>query len=97
FNLFSDEFVDGNYIANNQLSVKDPLVKDDLLKAETWSVTEDALLFWLDIQIQLQNGQLFATPLANTRTNIKKTSSNATDVIGYFGASLIHSVESRVK
>ena len=97
FNLFEDEFVDGNYIGDAELSVKEPFVKNDMVKAEVWSLSEDAFRFWTDIQIQLQNGQLFATPLANTRTNVKKTSSNALDVVGYFGASLVQSVEAKVK
>jgi len=97
FNLFEDKFVDGNYIGDAELSVKEPFAKDDLVRAEVWSLTEDAFRFWTDIQIQLQNGQLFATPLANTRCNVKKTSVNATDVIGYFGASLVNSIEVKVK
>jgi hypothetical protein len=96
-NLFEDTFVDGNYIGKTEISVQEPFAKNDLAKAEVWSLTEDAYRFWNDIRTQLQNGQIFATPLANTRTNIKKNSANATDVIGYFGASLVQSVETTVK
>lgn len=97
FNLFEDDFVDGNYIGSAELSIKDPFQKDDMAKAEVWSLTEDAFRFWTDIQAQLQNGQIFATPLANTRTNVRKTNSTTTDVIGYFGASLIHTTEVKVQ
>jgi hypothetical protein len=97
FNIFSDEFVDGNYIGDAQLAVNDPFQKDDLIKAEVWSLTEDSFNFWIDIQTQLQNGQIFATPFANTRTNVKKTNADAMDVVGYFGSSLVRSIESKVK
>ncbi|MBC8052517.1 MAG: DUF4249 domain-containing protein [Sphingobacteriaceae bacterium] len=97
FNLFDDQFVDGNYIGDAEMSVNDPFIKGDKVRAEVWSLTEDAYRFWLDILIQLQNGQIFATPLSNTRTNIKKTSLNAVDVVGYFGTSLVQSTEEEVK
>ncbi|WP_207425419.1 DUF4249 family protein [Pedobacter sp. SYSU D00535] len=97
FNLFKDEFVDGNYITNVELAVYRPFQKGEVVKAEIWSLTEDAFRFLTDIQIQLQNGQIFASPLENARTNIQKKSANATDVVGYFGTSLVSSVEKEVK
>ena len=97
FNLFDDEFVDGNYIANTELSVEKPFQKNDLVKAEIWSLTEDAYLFWSDIRAQLQNGQIFASPLTNTRTNVVKVNETAMDVVGYFGASLVQHVERKVE
>lgn len=97
FNLYDDEFFDGNYVGDTELFVEEPLAKNEVARAEVWSMTEDAYRFWVDIQVQLQNGQLFATPLVNTRTNLKKTSANAPDVVGYFGASLVSSVETNVK
>lgn len=97
FNIFTDEFVDGNYIGDAQLAVNDPFQKDDNVRAEVWSLSEDAFNFWIDIQTQLQNGQIFATPFANTRTNVKKANANAMDVVGYFGSSLVKTVEAKVK
>lgn len=97
FNLYQDDFVDGNYIGKAEMSVDRPFAKGDKVKAEVWSLSEDAFLFWVDIQTQLQNAQIFASPLANARTNVVKKSSNAIDVVGYFGASLVQSVESEVK
>jgi len=97
FNLFSDEFVDGNYIGDAELAVNDPFAKDDQVKAEVWSLTEDAFKFWVDIQTQLQNGQIFATSFANTRTNVKKKTSSSLDAVGYFGSSVVKSVEKKVQ
>jgi len=97
FNLFEDKWVDANYIDNAELAVERPFSKSDTIKAEVWSLTEDSYRFWVDIQTQLQNGQLFASPLANSRTNVKKVSAGARDVIGYFGASLVTSAEAEIK
>ena len=97
FNLLDDQFVDGNYIANTELSVQEPFQKNDMAKAEVWSLTKDAYLFWTDIRAQLQNGQIFASPLSNTRTNLVKANATAMDVVGYFGASLVQSVERKVE
>ena len=97
FNLSDDEFVDGNYIANTELSVEKPFQKNDLAKAEIWSLTKDAYLFWTDIRAQLQNGQMFGRPLSNTRTNLVKANATAMDVVGYFGASLVQHVERKVE
>lgn len=96
-NLYRDDFVDGNYIGKAEMAVDRPFAKNDKVKAEVWSLTEDACLFWVDLQVQLQNAQLFASPLANTRTNVVKKSNNAVDVVGYFGASLVQGVETVVK
>mgnify|MGYP003575267865 CR=1 FL=1 len=97
FNLSDDELVDGNYIGDTELAVNDPFQKNDVVKVEIWSLTEEAYLFWTDIRTQLQNGQLFATPFSNARTNVKKTSEGALDVVGYFGASLVQSIEKTVE
>jgi len=97
FNLFSDEFVDGNYIGDAELAVNEPFNKGDMIRAEVWSLSEDAFNFWVDIQTQLQNGQIFATAFANTRTNVKKTSSNAMNVVGYFGSSVVGTTERKAE
>ncbi|WP_423146197.1 DUF4249 domain-containing protein [Rubrolithibacter danxiaensis] len=96
-NLFSDEFVDGNYIKQAEVFLKDPLQKDDIIYFEGWSLTEDAFRFWLDIQTQLRNGGIFSVPATNTRTNVVKLTSNSLNVTGYFGASAVVAVDSRVK
>ncbi|WP_207421308.1 DUF4249 domain-containing protein [Desertivirga brevis] len=97
FNLFSDEFVDGNYIDNAELNVNEPFVKGEMVKGEVWSLSEHAFNFWTDIQTQLQNGQIFATAFANTRTNITKKGNTTLNVVGYFGSSIVQSVERKVE
>lgn len=96
-NLFSDEFVDGNKITDAELTVDSPFVKGDKARAEVWSLTEGSYNFWTDILTQLLNGSVFASPLTNVRTNVKKTTTNSMDVTGYFGASMISAVERKVE
>lgn len=96
-NLYSDKYSDGYYISNLTLHVEKPFVAGDLVRAEVWSLSEPAYFFWSDIQDQLQNARIFASPLTNPRSNIRKVSSGAADVTGFFGTSIIKSVQSRVK
>lgn len=95
-NIFSDEFVDGNYI-HAGLQIDSAFVQGDTLKAEVWSLTENAYYFWADIRTQLQNGGIFASPLTNTRTNIKKLTEASKNVTGYFGTSLVRSAERKAE
>ena len=96
-NLFSDEFVDGNYITAAEPGLKDPFKKDDKITYEMWSLTEEAYRFWNDIRTQLSNGGLFAVPSTNTRTNIVKKNTASLDAVGYFGASEVKVFENVVK
>lgn len=96
-NLFNDEFVDGNYIQAAQPMLDEPFQKNEEIRYEMWSLTEDAYRFYSDIKTQLNNGGLFASPSNNTRTNLIKTDANSMDVIGYFGASMVQVLESRVQ
>ncbi|HEY1025420.1 MAG TPA: DUF4249 domain-containing protein [Sphingobacteriaceae bacterium] len=96
-NLFSDQFVDGNYITAAKPSIKDPFQKDDQITYEMWSLTEDAYRFWSDLKSQLKNGGLYAVPLNNTRTNVTKKSAASLNVTGYFGASEVVEFHDQVK
>lgn len=96
-NIFSDEFVDGNYINNTELSVDTPFVAGDMVKAEVWSQTEEAYHFWTDLRTQLQNGGIFASPMTNTRTNIKSLTPGARKANGFFGTSLVATAERKVE
>lgn len=96
-NIFSDEFVDGNYINNTELSVDTPFVAGDMVKAEVWSQTEEAYHFWTDLRTQLQNGGIFASPMTNTRTNIKSLTPGARKANGFFGTSLVAATERKVE
>lgn len=95
-NLFPDKFVDGNYISTS-LETDSAFVQGDTVRAEVWSLTESAYYFWTDIRTQLQNGGIFASPLANARTNVKKLTADSKNVVGYFGTSLVRTVEKRVE
>lgn len=96
-NIFSDEFVDGSYINNTELEVDSAFARGDVVKAEVWSLTEEAYHFWVDMQTQLRNGGVFASPLTNTRTNIRKLNPEAKNVNGFFGTSLVGTTEAKVK
>lgn len=95
-NLFSDKYADGYYISNMVLNIASPCIKGDLIKAEVWSLTEQAYFFWHDIQDQLHNAQVFAVPLTNVRSNVKKITASSKDVTGYFGASIVKSAQTQI-
>jgi len=95
-NIFPDEFVDGNYISMG-LDIDSAFVQGDTLRAEVWSLSESAYNFWTDIRTQLQNGGIFASPLTNARTNVKKLAADSKNVVGYFGTSLVRTVERKVE
>ncbi|KAA8486344.1 uncharacterized protein DUF4249 [Arcticibacter tournemirensis] len=95
-NIFPDKFVDGNYI-DMGLEIDSAFAAGDTIRAEVWSLTENAYYFWADLQTQLRNGGIFASPLTNTRTNVKKLTENSKDVIGYFGISLVGTVEKKIE
>lgn len=96
-NAWSDEFVDGNYIDSAELRIDTPFVAGDMVKAEVWSLSEEAYHFWIDMQTQLQNGGIFASPLTNTRTNIKKLTPGARNANGFFGTSMVGVTERKVE
>ncbi len=95
-NIFPDKFVDGNYISMG-LAIDGAFSEGDTIRAEVWSLTESAYNFWTDIRTQLQNGGIFASPLTNTRTNVRKLTADSKNVVGYFGTSLVKTVERRVE
>jgi len=96
-NLFNDEFFDGNYINAAKPFIDEPFKKNDVIRYEFWSLTEDAYRFYSDLKSQLNNGGMFASPNNNTRTNLIKTDPGSMDVIGYFGASKVHIIEDHVQ
>lgn len=95
-NIFPDKFVDGNYISTS-LETDSAFVQGDTMRAEVWSLNESAYNFWTDVRTQLQNGGIFASPLTNSRTNVKKLTADSKNVVGYFGTSLVKTVEKRVE
>ncbi len=61
----------------------------DSVKVEILSITEETWQFFNEAQTQMTNGGLFATPPANVRTNIKKTSGDGISAIGWFSTSAL--------
>lgn len=96
-NIFSDKYIDGYYLKDIQLHIDSPFVKGDVVKAEVWSLNEDAYYFWTDIKSQLQNDQIFASPLTNPRNNIRKLTSESKEVTGFFGTSIVWSLQRTVR
>lgn len=96
-NLFNDEFFDGNYIHAAKPIIDEPFKKDDVIRYEFWSLTDDAFRFYSDLKSQLNNGGMFASPNNNTRTNFIKIQAGSMDVVGYFGASKIQVIEDSVQ
>ncbi|WP_069658266.1 DUF4249 domain-containing protein [Arcticibacter eurypsychrophilus] len=92
-NLFKDEYVDGKYISNYELDIDSGFVSGDLIRVEAWSLTEDNYIFWDDIQTQLNNSGIFAIPLPSARSNIIKITQDSRDVTGFFGTSMVKSVQ----
>ncbi len=63
----------------------------DIVKVEVHSLTADAFLFWQQVQTQVTNGGLFATPPANVPTNIINTNASGQPATGFFITSAVSS------
>ncbi len=64
----------------------------DSLYVELHAIPQEAFFFLVELQIQLQNGGLFATPTANVPTNIVNLDENDdTQVVGFFAVSMVNS------
>ncbi|MGV3704563.1 MAG: DUF4249 domain-containing protein [Arcticibacter sp.] len=95
-NLFSDKYVDGNRIGNYELEIDSPFVSGDHIRVEAWSLNEATYNMMTDIREQLNNNGLFASPLPNARSNIRKLDPNSEDVTGFFGTSMVQAIERTV-
>lgn len=79
---------------NNNLFETPPFKTGDQVYVELYSITEDAFDFWAEVRTQLQNGGLFAIPLANVRTNLVNTNPNSKQkVVGFFCTSAVTTLE----
>jgi hypothetical protein len=92
-NLFQDKYVDGNRIGNYELEIDSPFLSGDHIRVEAWSLTEANYDILADIRQQLNNSGLFASPIPNARSNIRKVNPSSANVTGFFGASSVTSVE----
>lgn len=94
WNITSDEWVDGNYIAD--LKMYNLLKPGGKIKIETMSITKDAYQFYVELAAQVNNGGMFSNPPANIRTNVINLNPNSNKrAVGYFGGSAISSMEIR--
>ncbi|NEQ53563.1 MAG: hypothetical protein F6K11_26075, partial [Leptolyngbya sp. SIO3F4] len=77
-----------------------PFVPGDVVRVEIWSVSNDAFYFLSDIA-NLTNrdggiGALFQPPIFNTKTNIMLNGEETDQVIGFFSASIVNSLEQTI-
>lgn len=69
----------------------------DVVKVELLSISEEAFLFFDQLETQINNGGLFANPIANVPTNIQNTNPNGPKAIGFFYASGVSTIEGTVQ
>ncbi|QHV99047.1 DUF4249 domain-containing protein [Spirosoma endbachense] len=69
---------------------------DDVVKVEVQSLTLEAYDFWEELQAQISNGGLFATPPTNVPTNIVNTNASGRKAVGFFITSAVRSRTARV-
>ena len=66
----------------------------DHVRVEIHSITEDAFFFLQEMDVQLNNGGLFAVPVSNVRTNIQNINPNSSiQAVGYFGTTAVSSLQ----
>jgi hypothetical protein len=85
--------------ANNNTSFTTPPFKpNDEVKVELYSITLEAFDFWVQVREQLQNGGLFAIPLANVNTNLVNQNANSKQkAIGFFCTSAVTSLQGKIE
>lgn len=81
------------------LPLRQSITKDSLYLAgasvgvELHSITNEAFEFIKQLSEQASNGGLFATPIANIKSNVTNTNPNGIRPLGYFGASAVSRME----
>lgn len=65
--------------------------RNDTVRVELQSITPEAFYFIIELQGQITNGGLFATPPANVPTNIINANKNGKQATGFFVASGVRS------
>ncbi len=79
-----DKLVDGNYIGDLQMN-EEAFRKGDKIRGETWTITEDAYRYYVELSVQISNGGLFSNPPANVRTNVQNKNPKGRKAVGWFG------------
>ncbi|UOQ73829.1 DUF4249 domain-containing protein [Hymenobacter cellulosilyticus] len=86
----NDEMVDGSYINGVELTDEEgvggvPFKKGDKVRVEIMSIPRDYFYFLNEMETQINNVGLFATPPANVRTNVRNVQPGSEKVaVGYF-------------
>ncbi|MGM9511682.1 DUF4249 domain-containing protein [Larkinella sp. GY13] len=88
--FFTDDFIDGQYLNGLELSAG-PFQKGDRARVEIHSITSETYRFLVELQRQLRNDGLFASPAENVSTNITNTNTNGKPATGWFGGSAVRS------
>lgn len=87
-----DKLVDGNYIGELQMNDVG-FRKGDKIRGETWTITEDAYQYYVELELQISNGGLFSNPPANVRTNVRNKNPKGRKAVGWFGGAGVSSRE----
>jgi len=70
--------------------------RNDTVRVELQSITPEAFFFFIELQTQVTNGGLFASPPANVPTNIRNLSATGKAATGFFVASAVRTRTARV-
>ncbi|HAS42073.1 MAG TPA: DUF4249 domain-containing protein [Microscillaceae bacterium] len=69
----------------------------DVVRVELLSISEEAFLFFDQLETQTNNGGLFANPIANVPTNIINVNPSGSKAVGFFYASAVSTIEGTVQ
>lgn len=95
--------LDGNTIPRNLVETLTPRNPDkpymagDSVRLEIWSLDPASYFFWVEAREQAVNGGPFADPPANIRTNVQNTNPNGPKAAGWFGATSIFRIRTKVE
>jgi hypothetical protein len=81
----------------NQYLPKIPYEVGDSIYIEIWSINESTLFFLQQIQTEVNNGGLFATPPTNVRSNVFNISPDKSAAVGHFCVSEVSTGGARLK
>lgn len=75
-----------------------PFDSADVVRVELWAITEESWSFLSEVQTQMTNQGLFATPTANVRTNIVNTNPSSDETaVGWFSTAAVSVAEVTVE
>lgn len=74
-----------------------PYELGDEIRVELHSITLETFFFFQEMQTQLNNGGLFATPSANVSSNVINTNPNGKKAVGFFNTAAVSVAETKVE